>query len=65
MLVTDIESQLSCFDAGADAPLAVPGFSGVVRLRVAAQDRHLFQCATGADVVGFVFDGGSENLVAE
>jgi hypothetical protein len=60
----DIQPQFRCFDAGADATLDFPGFGGVVRLRVASQDRCLFQRATGADVVGFVFDGGGENLVA-
>ena len=37
----DIELQLGCFYAGADAPLAFPGFGGVVCLRVASQDRCL------------------------
>ena len=62
--VADIQPQFRCFDAGADATLNLPGFGGVVRLRVAAQDEHLFLRATGADIVGLVFDGGGENLVA-
>jgi hypothetical protein len=37
----DIEPQLGCFDAGADAPLAFPGFGSVVCLRGASQDRCL------------------------
>ena len=60
----DIEPQLGCFDAGADAPLAFPGIGGVVRLRVAAQDWYLFQRAASADIVGLNFDGGGEKLVA-
>ena len=62
--VADIQPQFRCFDASADATLDFPGFGGVVRLRVAAQDRCLFQRATGADVVGLVFDSGGEKLVA-
>ena len=60
----DIEPQLGCFDAGADAPLAFPGFGGVVCLRVASQDRCLFHRAAGADVIGLNFEGGGEKLVA-
>ena len=60
----DIEPQLGCFDAGADAPLAFPGFCGVVCLRVASQDRRLFHRAAGADVIGLNFEGGGEKLVA-
>jgi len=60
----DIEPQLGCFDAGADAPLAFPGFGSVVCLRVASQDRCLFHRAAGADVIGLNFEGGGEKLVA-
>ena len=62
--VADIQPQFRCFDARADATLDFPGFGSVVRLRVASQDRCLFLRATGADIVGLVFDGGGENLVA-
>ena len=62
--VADVQPELRRFDTGADASLGPPGFGGVVRLRIATQDEHLFQCAAGADVVGLDIDGGGENLVA-
>jgi hypothetical protein len=62
--VADIQSQFRCFDASTDATLDFPRFGSVVRLRVASQHRYLFQCATGADVAGFVFDGGNKTLAA-
>jgi hypothetical protein len=63
LVTTKRKPQLGCFDAGADAPLAFPGFGGVVHLRVASQDRCMFQRAAGADVIGLNFDGCDEKLV--
>jgi hypothetical protein len=59
-----IEPQLGCFNAGAGAPLAISGFGGEVRLRVAPQDWCRFQRAAGTDVIGLNVDGGGEKLVA-
>jgi len=61
--VADIQPQFRCFDAGADATLNLPGFGGVVRLRVARRT-SICSSARRVRISSACLRRGGENLVA-
>jgi hypothetical protein len=62
--VADVETEPRRRDAGCDAALSRPGFSGVGGLGEATHSVLVFDCARDADRVGELVDLGSQSLGA-
>ena len=60
----DIEPPRCGLDAGAGATLLVPGLGLITGLCETAQAGFIIECAAGADVIGGLFDGVSEECIA-